>query len=136
MSFKEEYSDYLVHYGVPGMKWGVRKSVYKTLDRGQKRTLKDYAQRASLYTAIRSKASIRQDKSSKAYAKAVSKAFKLDHDRVSKLLNTKIDDVLAASRGARRSVGKFIAFGPAIGALLNLKPALEVDRNISRAQSK
>lgn len=27
MSFKEEYSEYLEHYGVKGMRWGVRKSL-------------------------------------------------------------------------------------------------------------
>ena len=25
MSFQKEYSDYLMHYGTPGMKWGVRR---------------------------------------------------------------------------------------------------------------
>ncbi len=53
MSFQKEYEDYLVHsgviteeelahYGVPGMKWGVRKSVYKSLNRRQRRALKSY----------------------------------------------------------------------------------------------
>lgn len=26
MSFKEEYSEYLEHYGIRGMRWGVRKT--------------------------------------------------------------------------------------------------------------
>ena len=25
MNFKERYEDYLMHYGVPGMRWGVRR---------------------------------------------------------------------------------------------------------------
>jgi hypothetical protein len=33
----------LKHFGVPGMKWGVRKEQYKQLNRQQKRQVKDYA---------------------------------------------------------------------------------------------
>lgn len=29
MNFQEEYSDYLEHHGVKGMRWGVRKNKYK-----------------------------------------------------------------------------------------------------------
>lgn len=32
-----ENSNYLAHYGVPGMKWGVRRSVYKSMTSEQKR---------------------------------------------------------------------------------------------------
>lgn len=32
-----ENSNYLTHYGVPGMKWGVRRSVYKSMTSEQKR---------------------------------------------------------------------------------------------------
>lgn len=50
---QEEYKDYLyhagfitedelAHYGVPGMKWGVKKSVYKTLNRRQRKALRAY----------------------------------------------------------------------------------------------
>lgn len=27
----------MIHYGIPGMKWGVRRSVYKSMDRTQRR---------------------------------------------------------------------------------------------------
>ena len=51
--FQEKYESYLrhanaskedelAHFGVPGMKWGVRKSVYKSLNRRQRKALKAY----------------------------------------------------------------------------------------------
>ena len=33
----------LKHFGVPGMKWGVRKEQYKNLNRSQKKELKKYS---------------------------------------------------------------------------------------------
>lgn len=42
MSFQQEYSNYLIHHGIKGMKWGVRKSVYKSLNRKQKKQLQKY----------------------------------------------------------------------------------------------
>lgn len=35
--FTYEDNNYLAHYGVPGMKWGVKKSVYKSMTRAQKK---------------------------------------------------------------------------------------------------
>lgn len=32
--------DYLIHFGVPGMKWGVRKSVYRSMTRSQRKAQK------------------------------------------------------------------------------------------------
>ena len=37
MNFKERYEDYLMHYGVPGMRWGVRKADYKAMSPQQRR---------------------------------------------------------------------------------------------------
>ena len=45
MSVFEKYNEELYHYGVKGMKWGVRKSEYKSMSRSEKkRTRKSYKQ--------------------------------------------------------------------------------------------
>lgn len=55
MKFQEKYEKFLVsngliepnaikHYGVKGMKWGVRKSVYKSLTRDQRKALRGAAE--------------------------------------------------------------------------------------------
>ena len=55
MKFQEKYENFLVtngliepnaikHYGVKGMKWGVRKSVYKSLTRDQRKALRGAAE--------------------------------------------------------------------------------------------
>lgn len=41
MERKTPMEDKLNHYGVPGMKWGVRKDRFDSADRGTKRKLKD-----------------------------------------------------------------------------------------------
>lgn len=46
-----QYPDYLMHYGVPGMKWGQRKSKVtsgKTRKHGKSSYSKDYSETASL----------------------------------------------------------------------------------------
>lgn len=35
------YDDYLIHHGVKGMKWGVRKSEYKSADRTTRKQIRD-----------------------------------------------------------------------------------------------
>ena len=35
------YDDYLIHFGVKGMKWGVRKSEYKSADRATRKSIRD-----------------------------------------------------------------------------------------------
>lgn len=41
MSFKEEYADYLAHYGVKGMRWGVRKRERVFISGSSKTQFKD-----------------------------------------------------------------------------------------------
>lgn len=63
MSLQNEYESYLAHYGVPGMKWGIRKAnaAYKKYDKYANRMRKliavasDYANRPSSQTKHRSK---------------------------------------------------------------------------------
>ena len=79
MSFQKEYENYLahsshmdsselLHYGVPGMKWGVRKSTYSKLNKYQKRALRSYAQTEALGQSAR-KASKNRIKSVGNFAK-------------------------------------------------------------------
>lgn len=63
MSLQKEYEVYLAHYGVPGMKWGIRKAneAYRRYDRqaNKMRSLiavaADYANRPSAQTKARTK---------------------------------------------------------------------------------
>lgn len=45
--FQERYEDYLMHYGIKGMKWGVRKKTYKSLNKYQRRVLRGVATAAA-----------------------------------------------------------------------------------------
>ena len=65
MSFQKDYENYLchsgfiseeelAHFGVPGMKWGVRKSTYKSLNRRQRKALKAYSTTGAYTEQMRS----------------------------------------------------------------------------------
>ena len=41
MSITERYNNEIYHYGVKGMKWGVRKSEYKSMSKRQKKQVRD-----------------------------------------------------------------------------------------------
>ena len=58
-------NDELAHYGVPGMKWGVRKSEYKAMSRGQRKALRK-AKRQE-YKAMRQHRTALLDKAERAY---------------------------------------------------------------------
>lgn len=45
--FQERYEDFLMHYGIKGMKWGVRKETYKSLNKYQRRVLRGVASGAA-----------------------------------------------------------------------------------------
>lgn len=91
--FQERYEDYLhhastsssselAHFGVPGMKWGVRKGTYKSLNRRQRKALKGYSVRAQVSAAAK------QTGRNSNYVKQTG-AYK---KRLEKALGTKIND--------------------------------------------
>ena len=45
-----KYSDELMHFGIPGMKWGVRKNKYSSWDAKMHRKIEDYMDRTDLST--------------------------------------------------------------------------------------
>ena len=86
MSFQKEYENYLVHsgiiseeelahYGVPGMKWGVRKSVYKSLNRRQRKALKSYGQYRQGSDMLKKGGNYDAHKKAKAYKSKLEKAM-------------------------------------------------------------
>ena len=110
MKFQEKYEDYLVHngfvtedelahFGVPGMKWGVRKSVYKSMNRRQRGALRSYATsvgRHNSYFASKKKASAR------AKADAKQKA------RLEKALGTSINNESAIGSYKNHNLGNWL----------------------------
>lgn len=51
MNFQERYDNYLMHYGIPGMKWGIRKAqrYFRRADRMVNRASKKNAKRAYVH---------------------------------------------------------------------------------------
>lgn len=70
MSFQNEYEDFLAHYGVKGMKWGVHKSVYKNMTKSERKALRGVAESA----AERHYAEARYNRFNKRYTKKMAKA--------------------------------------------------------------
>lgn len=114
MSFQKEYENYLVHsgiiseeelahYGVPGMKWGVRKSTYKKLNRNQKRALKAYAQAGALNAGTYTKFSKLKGTPKASRSKSRLKLQAKVKARLEKAIGEKINDESAKSN-ARASM--------------------------------
>ena len=108
--FQEKYENYLrhanantndelAHFGVPGMKWGVRKSTYKSLNRRQRKALKAYSTTGAYAEQIR-KRSKTMDRSSNQYKKASAYVKNADayKSKLERVLGTKINN--DSSRGS------------------------------------
>lgn len=96
-----DYQEYLMHYGVPGMKWGVRKSSLKGMSRSERKATKaKYKQnlkdnRKQYYKAYR-KANKNYEKNISEYTKAkdkMNKKFDRDSNKIEKTHNDYADKV-------------------------------------------
>lgn len=87
-----DYQQYLIHYGIPGMKWGVRKATLKTMSRSERKATKaKYKQnlkenRKQFYKAYK-KANNNYEKNISEYTKAsnkMNKKFDRDSHKIEK----------------------------------------------------
>ena len=101
MSFQKEYEDYLAHFGVPRMKWGVRKSVYKSMNRNQKRALRAYATSVGRHTSVFASRD-------SAKVKARKKADDRQKARLEKALGTKINSASAAGSYKNHNLANYL----------------------------
>lgn len=90
MRFKEEYSDYLEHHGVKGMKWGVRKEQYKALNSSQRRALKALGEGSVAYN--RNKRKLAKGKNLSNSQKEYMKNYESVKKAAEQILKLKIDD--------------------------------------------
>lgn len=139
MSFQKEYENYLVHsgviseeelahYGVPGMKWGVRKSVYKTLNRRQRKALKAYGQ-GRLGADIVEK---------RGTPKSSTKSVRNYKSKLEKAMGIKINDQSAAGSGKNSIVLRQLALGlPGnIGTAIARSSRMNRQSNMSNSELK
>lgn len=128
MKFQEQYSNYIEHYGTRGMRWGVRKEQYKSLNRQQKKSLKAYGSYRSIASKILQK---------KAKGKAtISDIEFLKKDKkikakLEKALNIKIDDV-SAEVSSKRSAKILATFLGMPGAIVGASRDKEYKRLASK----
>lgn len=95
------YQTYLMHYGVPGMKWGVKKSSLKTMSRSERKAAKaKYKQNLkdnrNQYYKARKKANQNYEKNISEYTKAsdkMNKKFDRDSNKIEKTHNDYADKV-------------------------------------------
>lgn len=93
-------SDYLMHYGVPGMKWGVRKDKYKAMSRSERKAARKSFKRkyAQDYTDAESKHSGNFDKGvSKSMKRLANKIETDDNFRATKEQEKKYNDYVKKS---------------------------------------
>ena len=105
-------SNELKHYGVPGMKWGVRKEQYKQLGKKQKKVLRSYG---TYYSgrAIKLRDKRAAGKLGEVKTRELKNIEKMKKN-IERALKVKIDDVSASSNG---KISRFI-FGGAGPSLI------------------
>lgn len=84
MIYEIQNTDYFMHYGVPGMKWGVRKDRYKSMSRSERKSAK--AKYKSNMKANREQYKTAKKKASKVYERDIS-----EYTKASDKLNNKFD---------------------------------------------
>lgn len=92
MNFQREYEAYLEHYGVKGMRWGVKKEKYKTLNRSQQKMLKTHAfnlRRLEKYKQLSTEGRLNDKQKEKR------KLIEKNQKAIKKALKIKIDDASA-----------------------------------------
>lgn len=104
MSFQKEYEDYLMHYGVRGMKWGVRKKTYKSLNKAQRKVLRGVASASYEVDNMRNFTAARKKRINKKIAKYKGKGDKVKIARYENEMKD-LDKNLSNAEGTyRRSV--------------------------------